>query len=136
MNRNPPGRMFCRSHFKRRPGSAGAQSALFQHLGPRGPPEELGRLDAQDGRQLPDDLQPDVGPRPLDPAHVGAIDLGVVGQLLLRQLPLVPYPPKVGRESDLDSFQPIRDESLIVVDKRNDRDRSDVCEFLQCGTKA
>jgi hypothetical protein len=64
--------------------------------GPGRSSEELGRLDPQDGRQLPDDLQPDVGHRPLDPAHVDPIDLGVVGQLLLGQLSLMTYPLKVG----------------------------------------
>ena len=62
------------------------------------PSEELGRIDLQDGRQLLDDLQAYVGDRPLDPAHVDPVDLGVVGQLLLRQFPLVPDPPKVGRK--------------------------------------
>jgi hypothetical protein len=46
--------------------------------------------DVQDGRQFSDDLQPDVSHRPLCPAQVGAVDLGVVGQLLVGQLPLVP----------------------------------------------
>jgi hypothetical protein len=55
-------------------------------------PEELGRVHIQDRCQFPDDLQPDVGHGPLDAAHVGAVDLGIVGQLLLGQLPLVPEP--------------------------------------------
>jgi hypothetical protein len=61
-----------------------------------GPPEELGRVHFKDAGQFPDDLQPDVGHGPLDPAHVGPVDLGVVGQLLLGQLPFVPEPTKVG----------------------------------------
>ena len=61
-----------------------------------GPLEEFGRVHFQDAGQFPDDLQPDVSHGPLDPAHVGPVDPGVVGQLLLGQLPLVPDPAKVG----------------------------------------
>ena len=43
-------------------------------------------------------FQPDVGRGPLDPAHVGPVGPGIVGQLLLGQLPLVPDPAKVGRK--------------------------------------
>ena len=41
---------------------------------------------------------PAVGHGPLDPAHVGPVDLGVVGKPLLAELPLVSDPPKVGRK--------------------------------------
>jgi hypothetical protein len=61
-----------------------------------GLPEELGRVNFQDAGQLTDDLQADVGHGPLDPAHVRPVDPGIVGQLFLGQVPLVPEPAKVG----------------------------------------
>ena len=66
---------------------------------PARPPEELGRIHTQDGGQPSDDLQPDIGHRPLDPAEVGPVHLGVVGQIFLGQLPVVPDPAEVGAKS-------------------------------------
>jgi hypothetical protein len=60
--------------------------------------EELGWVHPQDVSQLPDDLQPDVCDSSLDPAHVGPVDSGVVGQLFLGQPPLMPKTAKVGGE--------------------------------------
>jgi hypothetical protein len=61
-------------------------------------PEELGRVHPQHFRQLPDDLQAHVRHAPLDPAQVGPVHPGVVGEPLLRDLPLVADAPEVGRE--------------------------------------
>jgi hypothetical protein len=39
-----------------------------------------------------------IGHGPLDPAEVGAVHLGIMGQLLLRDLPLVPEAAEIRRE--------------------------------------
>jgi hypothetical protein len=77
-----------------------AEGLVGLPAGPRpgGPPEELGRIDLQDGGQFPDDLQADVGHGPLHPAQVCPVHLGVVGQLFLGHLPLMPEPAKVRRK--------------------------------------
>jgi hypothetical protein len=64
------------------PGVMGAGAGLVGL--PSGPrpgrlPEELGRIDLQDGGQLLDDLQSHVGYGPLDPAQVGPVHLGIKG---------------------------------------------------------
>jgi hypothetical protein len=66
---------------------------------PARPTEELDRVDLQDVRQLPHDLQTNVGHGPFDPIQVGPVDPCVVGELLLRHPPVVPDASEVGRES-------------------------------------
>lgn len=56
-------------------------------------PKEFDRINLQDVRQLPDNLQAHPGHCPLDPAHVRPVHPGVVRQLLLRELPAVPDAP-------------------------------------------
>jgi hypothetical protein len=71
---------------------------LLPASGPGRLPEELGRVYLQDIGQPPDDLQAHVRHAPLDAAQVGPVHPGVVGEPLLRDLPLVADAPKVGRE--------------------------------------
>jgi hypothetical protein len=66
--------------------------------GPGGPPEELRRVYIQHLGQLPDDLQAHLGHGPLDPAQVGPVHPGVVGERLLGELPLVADAPEVRRK--------------------------------------
>lgn len=61
-------------------------------------PKELNRVHFQDVGQLPDNLQAHPGHCPLDPAHVGPVDPGVVRQLLLGELPRMADAPEVGRK--------------------------------------
>jgi hypothetical protein len=58
----------------------------------------LEEIDLEDGGQLLDDLQPNIGQGPLDPAEVSPVYPRVVGQLLLRQLSPVPDAPEVRRK--------------------------------------
>jgi len=62
------------------------------------PLEEFGGLSLQDGSQLADDLQANVGHDPLDPAQVGPVYPRVMGQLLLGQLPVMTKPTQVRRK--------------------------------------
>jgi hypothetical protein len=57
--------------------------------------EELGWLDVKNGCELADDIKPHRRDGPLYAADVCAINLGIVGQLLLRDFPLVPQPTKI-----------------------------------------
>src|SRR5258707_14813816 len=66
--------------------------------GPGGPPEELSRIHLQDGRQFLDDLQPNVGHCPLDPAEICPVHPGIICQPLLRDPPLMPEAAKVRRK--------------------------------------
>jgi hypothetical protein len=66
--------------------------------GPSRPPEELGRIDLQDGCQLLDYLQSHVGHGPLDPTEVRPVHPRIMGQSFLRNLPFVPEAAKVRRK--------------------------------------
>src|SRR5258705_13426118 len=90
--------MWGLARSRRRTRPAGGLFGLLAGTGPGGPPEELSRVNFQDGGQLLDDLQPYVGHGPLDPAEVGPVHLGVVGQLLLRDLPLMPKAAEIRRK--------------------------------------
>jgi hypothetical protein len=71
---------------------------LFPGPGSSRPSKELGRVNFEDGGQFLDYLQPHVGHGPLDPAEVGPIYLGIMGQLLLRDLPLMPEAAEIRRK--------------------------------------
>jgi hypothetical protein len=87
------------ANFKRPAKPAGVLVGLLAGAGPGGSLEELSWIDFQDGGQLLDDLQPNISHGPLDPAEVSPVYPRVVGQLLLRQLSLVPDAPEVRREN-------------------------------------
>jgi hypothetical protein len=71
-------------------GAGGDLIGLPSRSWPGRPPEELGWIDLQNGCQPLDDLQPHVSYGSLDPAQVCPVHPGVVGQLLLGNLPIVP----------------------------------------------
>jgi hypothetical protein len=71
---------------------------FLPYPGPAWPSKELGRVYLKDGRQFLDDFQAHVCHGPLDPAEVGPVHLGVVGQLLLRDFPRMPDATEVHRK--------------------------------------
>jgi hypothetical protein len=65
---------------------------------PESRPEKFRRLSLQSIGQFANDFQPDIAYAALNPAQVDPIHLGVMGQLLLRNLLRMPDAPKINRE--------------------------------------
>jgi hypothetical protein len=61
--------------------------------------KELDWVDLQYFGKLPDDFQADKGHGSFDPADVGTIHPGFIGQILLGNTPVVPDAAQIGRES-------------------------------------